>query len=282
MHLKLTASCSHRCRHCAEVSGDGPDDPVVSLDAVRRLHAANLLAPVLTLTGGEPTLAPEFREIVTFLASNSYALHLQTNFAYPDHSLYPFVASAFRGVMFSYHSIDRDAFARTCGNRDAYDHVSFGLSSLAELTAAHGTGFMINVVQTELNMSSLPDTLSHLCRFDAEIKLSACQLYGRALGGHRHVFPDLARASAQACRLGSVHPRVRLHDFYPCLVPASIMRCSEKPTFEGPNRHQSDEYDHRYHAPCESCRHRGGVCPGIHDEVVELFGLSAFAGREGT
>ena len=280
MHLKLTGSCSHRCRHCVEAPAGVSEDGVVSLDAVERQHAANLLAPDLTLTGGEPTVVPEFRGIVTFLRSRSYALHLQTNFAYPDHSLYAFVARNFRGVMFSYHSVDRDAFARTCGNRDAYDHVSFGLSCLTELTAEHGTRFMVNVVQTQLNMSSLSDTLAYLCRFDAEIKVSACQLYGRALSDHRNVFPDLARGSAQATSLGALHPRVRLHDFYPCLVPPSIIRCSEKPSFEGPNRHQSDEYDHSYHAPCESCGQRG-VCPGIHDKYVELFGLSAFAGREG-
>jgi len=84
-YLYLTACCNLRCRHCwvnpvyegQALKPDSYIDPVVLKSAIK--EARELGLSNVKLTGGEPTLHPNFREIVTFLKEEELPTHMESN-----------------------------------------------------------------------------------------------------------------------------------------------------------------------------------------------------------
>jgi len=84
-YLYLSSSCNLRCRHCwiTPEYSDGVPIPGKTID-LKALHQAVLEGKKIglvdaKLTGGEPMLHPEFKEIVEMLTSEGITMNMETN-----------------------------------------------------------------------------------------------------------------------------------------------------------------------------------------------------------
>ena len=84
-YLYLTSACNLRCRHCwiapSFVDGKPAPSDYLDLDLLRRAvaEAKPLGLHNAKLTGGEPTLHPQFVEIVDLLTNEGLSLNMETN-----------------------------------------------------------------------------------------------------------------------------------------------------------------------------------------------------------
>jgi SynChlorMet cassette radical SAM/SPASM protein ScmF len=139
-YIYMTASCNLRCRHCwiaPEFSGGKPVpgktiDPAALRDAV--IEAKTLGLSGAKLTGGEPMLHPQFKEIVELLTSEGLSMTMETNGTLMTRELAHFLKEK-SNVNFISVSIDspvpaeHDAFR---GVKGAFDAAIRGLDFLVE------------------------------------------------------------------------------------------------------------------------------------------------------
>jgi SynChlorMet cassette radical SAM/SPASM protein ScmF len=84
IYFYLTEGCNLRCRHCwiaPEYQGNGHKSPYLALDLFRSIieQAKPLGISGVKLTGGEPLLHPQIREIIHLLQIENLALNMETN-----------------------------------------------------------------------------------------------------------------------------------------------------------------------------------------------------------
>jgi len=139
-YLYLSASCNLRCRHCwitPEFSGGKPlpgktIDPVALREAV--IEAKTLGLSSAKLTGGEPLLHPQFKEVVELLTAEGLSMNMETNGTLMTQEMAHFLKEKSK-VGFVSVSIDspvpaeHDAFR---GVKGAFDAALRGLDFLVE------------------------------------------------------------------------------------------------------------------------------------------------------
>jgi SynChlorMet cassette radical SAM/SPASM protein ScmF len=139
-YLYMSASCNLRCRHCwltPEFSGGKrvpgkTIDPVALLEAV--IEAKTLGLCSAKLTGGEPMLHPQFKEIVEMLTAEGLSMNMETNGTLMTQEMAHFLKEKSK-VNFISVSIDspvpaeHDAFR---GVKGAFDAAVRGLDLLVE------------------------------------------------------------------------------------------------------------------------------------------------------
>jgi len=138
-YLYLSASCNLRCRHCwitPEFSGTPAPgktiDPKALQDAV--IEAKTLGLAHVKLTGGEPMLHPQFKEIVDMLTAEGISMNMETNGTLITQELAHYLKEK-TNIDFVSVSIDssvaaeHDAFR---GVRGAFDAALRGLDYLAD------------------------------------------------------------------------------------------------------------------------------------------------------
>jgi SynChlorMet cassette radical SAM/SPASM protein ScmF len=92
-YLYLTSGCNLRCRHCwiapSFVGGEPSPGEYLDLDLLKSAvaEAKPLGLRNVKLTGGEPTLHPQFVEIVDFLTGEGLRMTMETNGTLVDASL---------------------------------------------------------------------------------------------------------------------------------------------------------------------------------------------------
>ncbi len=129
-YLYLTTGCNLRCRHCwiepSFVTGQPAPGEFLDLELLRRAvaEAKPLGLANAKLTGGEPTLHPQFVEIVDFLTAEGLGLDMETNGTLIDGALarhlhertnLRFISVSLDGPDAATH----DAFRRVAGSFDA-------------------------------------------------------------------------------------------------------------------------------------------------------------------
>jgi MoaA/NifB/PqqE/SkfB family radical SAM enzyme len=76
--LEVTTRCNLSCTHCLQEPGGAHDLPLpVLAGLLPQLEAYG--KPVIALTGGEPTLHPQFLDLVRLIASHGHRLYVVTN-----------------------------------------------------------------------------------------------------------------------------------------------------------------------------------------------------------
>ena len=84
-YLYLSSSCNLRCRHCwitpeYSKSGPSPGKTIIIEDLYKAvIEAKELGLSQAKLTGGEPMLHPNFREIVDMLTNEGISMNMETN-----------------------------------------------------------------------------------------------------------------------------------------------------------------------------------------------------------
>ncbi len=148
----VTDRCQLDCKHCLRDPGQKPTDLPLSLiesvlDQVKRLHGT----PHVSLTGGEPTLHPQFLEIVDAIAARKMTWHMMSNgrsFPWLMKSLgsRPDARQAMLHVCFSLDGADEPVHDRIRGP-GSFREVMAGCA----LASHHGVPFELQLVVNALN-----------------------------------------------------------------------------------------------------------------------------------
>lgn len=96
LYVYLSGSCNLACRHCwvaPSFHPDGSNGDYLSVDHLRSaIHGALPLGlRSLKLTGGEPLLHPQFREVVQLATDNTLAITIETNGTLVDERMAQFL-----------------------------------------------------------------------------------------------------------------------------------------------------------------------------------------------
>lgn len=110
LYLYIAGSCNLACKHCwitPSYQPGGDDGKFVKLEHVQKAirEAKPLGLHSIKLTGGEPTLHPKFRDIITLLANNNLDISIETNGILIDDGLATFLRESQR-VCFISVSLD--------------------------------------------------------------------------------------------------------------------------------------------------------------------------------
>lgn len=182
LYLYIAGACNLACRHCwitPTYRPDGSDGQYIKLEHVHKAvcEAKPLGLHSVKLTGGEPTLHPQFRELVTLIHDEGLDILIETNGTLIDDSLAQFLRD--RRVSFISVSVD-GAMAETHdylrGVSGSFERAIDGIKALVRV------GFPVQVICTlhQGNVSEIADLVTLAeglgCR---SVKFNLLQRIGR-------------------------------------------------------------------------------------------------------
>jgi len=174
---ELTYGCNLACVHC--LSSSGRRDP-------RELSTAELFAVVdelaamqvfyVNIGGGEPTLRPDFWDLLDYCVSSKVGVKFSTNGSRitPD-AARRIAASDYVDVQISIDGADAATNDAVRGE-GSFDVATTAMQRLAD---AGMKDFKISVVVTRDNVAQLDDFLALARRFDAQLRLTRLRPSGR-------------------------------------------------------------------------------------------------------
>jgi len=140
LYIYASGSCNLACRHCwivpeylsAEVgSEDGKHVPLEYVEkAIREGKSVGLGS--VKLTGGEPTLHPQFRELVTLIAKAGLGITMETNGTLTDDDLAAFLKETpnFSFISVSVDGVDPATHDALRGVRGSHERALNGIKAL--------------------------------------------------------------------------------------------------------------------------------------------------------
>lgn len=154
----LTDRCQLDCKHCLRDPAQKPLDLSLDLiesvlDQVKRLHGTSHVS----LTGGEPTLHPQFLEVIDAIAARDMTWHMISNsrsFPWLMKSLgaSPARRRAMKHVYFSLDGADEATHDRIRGEGSFRE-----VMTACALASAHGVPFALQIVVNALNQHQIED-----------------------------------------------------------------------------------------------------------------------------
>lgn len=278
--LKISRACNNRCLFC-HASAPAPSATLSQLTAKLR-KARELQAHTVVLSGGEPTLHPQFDAIVDAVHAHKLRLGLITNgrlLSVPGR-----VQSLIdRGLDYACVSLHgaRASTHNTLVGATAFDQ------TLAAVQALHGRigALTVNTVVTNANLAELCELVDLLAGLpELEVKFTFPQPKGAALANFESVVPqlrDAAEAVAKAIRHGTATTRKRygFEGFPLCLLPG--LEAHQSAFASHDIRYISELADEGFEPvddgllckpqACHSCSQRQ-PCPGLYRGYVSRKG----------
>lgn len=140
LYLYLTKGCNLACQHCwvkPHYKADGTTGGHLQLDVFKRAidEAIPLGLKTVKLTGGEPTLHPEFKEILTFLKQRKIRTLMETNGVLVDRGLAVFMKeeSSLGFISVSIDGADAETHDAFRGVKGSFDKSMNCLKSLIDV-----------------------------------------------------------------------------------------------------------------------------------------------------
>jgi len=211
--VRLNYRCNDRCVFCLDAdSHDGTDRSREELKQ-EILENRRRGASRLVLSGGEPTIHPDFTSLIRLGQLSGYE-HIQvvTNgrmFAYPEF-LTRAVEAGLDEITFSIHGPDARLHDALTGTRGAYEQAMAGLANALE----DGRPIVnVDIVVTRVNVEHLADMLARLCAAGVrEFELLHVVPFGRAFReGRGRLFYDFDGARPHLHRAFEVASRPGVH-----------------------------------------------------------------------
>jgi mycofactocin radical SAM maturase len=192
---ELTYACNLACVHC--LSSSGRRDPRelstaecrAVIDELRRMRVF-----YVNIGGGEPTVRPDFWELVDYAVAHRVGVKFSTNGV----RLTPARAARLAGT--DYVDVQISLDGATAEVNDAIRGPgSFGTAwrAMANLADAGFTGFKLSVVATRQNIGQLDEFRRIADRFGAQLRITRLRPSGRGA----EVWPDLHPTAEQQRRL---------------------------------------------------------------------------------
>jgi mycofactocin radical SAM maturase len=174
---ELTYGCNLACVHC--LSSSGRRDP-------RELSTGELFAVVdelaamqvfyVNIGGGEPTLRPDFWELVDYCVASKVGVKFSTN----GSRITPPIAARIAGSDYVDVQISLDgADAATNDAIRGDGSYAMAITAMENLATAGMRGFKVSVVVTRENVDQLDDFVDLAARYDAQLRLTRLRPSGR-------------------------------------------------------------------------------------------------------
>ena len=209
---ELTYRCPLRCVYCSNPTGyERIREQLDGADWARVMREAAALGVVhVGLTGGEPTLHPALRDIVSAAAEADLYPHLVTAGTTLDRDdLDDLVSAGLRSVQLSVQSHEPETASRVAGV-DVFDRKEAFARDLAALALP----LTLNVVLHRHNLSAIDELVALALRFGARrLELANTQYHGWALRNRAALLPSrdaLESASSDVERLRRQHPELEI------------------------------------------------------------------------
>jgi len=186
-----TYACNLSCTHC--LSSSGRRDPAELGTAQMRalideLHDMQVF--YVNVGGGEPTVRPDFWELLEYAVSRQVGVKFSTNGVRltPPHAR-RLAATDYVDVQISLDGATREVNDAIRG-QGSYD---MALRAMANLAGAGMTGFKISVVMTRHNVPQLDQFAALADRFGAQLRITRLRPSGRGAD----IWPQLHPTAAQ-------------------------------------------------------------------------------------
>ena len=213
---ELTYGCNLACTHC--LSSSGRRDP-------RELTTAEALAFVdelvamqvfyVNVGGGEPTLRPDFFEVVEYAVANKVGVKFSTNgTTIDDPKARRLAAMDYLDIQISVDgaSAETNDPVRGTGTFDA------AVDAMQRLASAGFERFKVSTVVTRLNAGELDELLALASRYGAELRLARLRPAGRGAASWHELRPS-AEQLRDVHRFLVGHPEVLTGDSFFHLAP---------------------------------------------------------------
>jgi len=170
IRLETSLKCNLRCNYCCNSSGEALPDELSNaqlLDLVRQAKALDAQS-IVVIGGGEPTVYPQFRELMETIASLDMIPVIFTNALIMTGDLAQFLWDVNASVITKMDSLDEDLQDELVGVQGAYRRMRVGRENLMKVGFTDvedrsnlrlGTSFVIS----KRNVVELPD-LWRYCR----------------------------------------------------------------------------------------------------------------------
>jgi radical SAM protein with 4Fe4S-binding SPASM domain len=213
--FEITARCQHRCAGCGNVFTHSNTE--IDLAGWRRIIAR--LQPyiqALRITGGEPTLHPQFDLLLQEIdrLQVPYVLFTNGNWAHPQTTLQLLQdCRNLKGLLVSLHGSDPDTFRRFTG-LDAFDRVLANI----RLAASVGLRVATNTLLLSTTVDQLPG-IADLVLSAGAANVSFGRYYGPFLPAFSPTEAQLKQALSQIARLRRADRRISLSNCVPLCFP---------------------------------------------------------------
>jgi len=188
---ELTYACNLSCVHCLSSSGRRDPGELSTAEAKAVIdELAAMQVFYVNIGGGEPTVRPDFWELIGYATGHGVGVKFSTNGV----KITPGAARTLAGLDYVDVQISLDGATRAVNDavrgQGSYD---VALRAMANLAAARVSGFKISVVMTRHNLSQLDEFKAMADRFGAQLRITRLRPAGRGAG----VWADLHPTAAQ-------------------------------------------------------------------------------------
>jgi mycofactocin radical SAM maturase len=184
---ELTYACNLACVHC--LSSSGRRDPAELSTAACKEVIDSLAAMqvfYVNIGGGEPTIRPDFWELVDYATASGVGVKFSTNGTRVD------AAAAARLAASDYVDVQISLDGATAGVNDAVrgtgSHAA-AIAAMEHLRAAGMTGFKLSVVVTRHNVSQLGELKELADAYGAQLRITRLRPAGRGAATWHELHP---------------------------------------------------------------------------------------------
>jgi mycofactocin radical SAM maturase len=208
---ELTYGCNLACTHCLSSSGRRDPDELSTAECRAVIdELASMQVFYVNLGGGEPTLRPDFWEIVDYAIQRKVGVKFSTNGTRLD----PAAARRIAGTDYLDVQVSLDGTSAAVNDaiRGAGSHAA-AVRAMDNLAAAGAKGFKLSVVVTRDNVDQLDEFHELAGRYSAQLRLTRLRPSGRGAD----VWGQLHPTQAQQRQLHTwlvQHPRTLTGDSF--------------------------------------------------------------------
>ncbi len=188
---ELTYACNLACIHC--LSSSGRRDPGELSTAEAKVvvdELAKLQVFYVNIGGGEPTIRPDFFEIIEYCVASGVGVKFSTNGSRIDQAAAQRLAgSDYVDIQISLDGANRETNDAVRGD-GSWD---MAIRAMDNLKAANFGQFKISVVMTRHNVSQLDDFEALAATYGAELRLTRLRPAGRGADTWDQLHPTNAQ-----------------------------------------------------------------------------------------
>lgn len=184
---ELTYACNLQCVHCLSSSGRRDPGELSTAEAERVIdELAAMQVFYINIGGGEPTLRPDFWELVSHAADRGIGVKFSTNGSRIDET------AARRLAASDYIDVQISIDGADAATNDAVRGAGSFAAALAAMDRLHEAGFegfKISVVATRHNVAQLDALEALTARYEAQLRLTRLRPSGRGASTWSELHP---------------------------------------------------------------------------------------------
>jgi mycofactocin biosynthetic radical S-adenosylmethionine protein MftC len=188
---ELTYACNLACIHCLSSSGRRDPGELSTAEAKAVVdELAKLQVFYVNIGGGEPTIRPDFFEIIDYCVASGVGVKFSTNGSRIDEAAAKRLAgSDYVDIQISLDGANRETNDAVRGD-GSWD---MAIRAMDNLKAANFGQFKISVVMTRHNVSQLDDFEALAAHYGAELRLTRLRPAGRGADTWDQLHPTNAQ-----------------------------------------------------------------------------------------